>query len=228
LFGVVAAILLSHAFGWHERQVGALPQAIPVFAGFQWAPSDVWVVLPQAFGLAFVSSVNLLITSRVVYHFRGRHERMKQHNADGELGAYGIANLVAGTFGAPTSVGIPARSLANVLCGGSTRISNLLHAVFLLAFLTLGTRFIAQIPMAALAGVTAWMGARLLDWSTWRRLPRMGRVDAAAFAITAFLVLGVNAIAAVTIGCSFYLARHLWLRLYPPSESEPDGKRLAV
>jgi len=60
-----------------------------------------------------------------------------------------------------------------VQCGGSTRISNLLHAAFLLVFLTLGMRFIAQIPMAALAGVTAWMGARLLDWSTWRRLRKI-------------------------------------------------------
>lgn len=174
LFGVVAAVLLAQIIGSHESQVGTLHLTIPAFAGFQWAPSDVWTVLPQAFGLAFVSSVNLLITSRIVVHFRGRHEHIKQRDADVELGAYGIANLFAGTFGAPTSVGIPARSLANVQCGGSSRISNLLHAIFLVAFLTLGMRFIAQIPMAALAGVTAWVGARLLDWSTWRRIPRCG------------------------------------------------------
>jgi SulP family sulfate permease len=227
LFGVVAAILLARIFGWHETSVGALPLAIPAFAGFQWAPVDVWAVLPQALGLAFVSSVNLLITSRVVDHFRGRHQHMKQRDADVELGAYGIANLVGGVFGAPTSVGIPARSLANVQCGGSTRISNLLHAALLLVFLTLGMRFIAQIPMAALAGVTAWMGARLLDWSTWRRLRKMRRVDAMAFVITAVLVLVVNAVAAVAIGCSCYVVRNLWLRLCTPTEIG-TGKRLAI
>jgi sulfate permease, SulP family len=228
LFGVVAAIMLAQTFGWHERQVGALPLVIPDFAGFQWAPSDVRSVLPQAFGLAFVSSVNLLITSRVVAHFRGRHQHMKQRDADVELGAYGIANLVGGTFGAPTSVGIPARSLANVQCGGSTRMSNLLHAIFLLAFLTLGTSFIAQIPMAALAGVTAWTGARLLDWSTWWRLPKMRRVDATAFATTAFLVLVINAVAAVAIGCSCYLVRSLYVRIYTPAGLRDQGKRVAV
>jgi SulP family sulfate permease len=142
---------------------------------------------------------------------------MKQRDADTELGAYGIANLVAGTFGAPTSVGIPARSLANVQSGGSTRISNLLHAVFLLAFLLLGTSFIAQIPMAALAGVTAWTGARLLDWSTWRRLRKMRRVDSVAFASTAFAVLVVNAVAAVALGCSWYVLRHAYLRWQKPA-----------
>jgi len=189
-----------------------LPLEIPVFAGFRWEPSDVWTVLPAAFGLAFVSSANLLITSRVVTHFRGRYWRMKEQDADFEVGAYGIANLVAGTFGAPTSVGIPARSLANVQCGGTTRISNLTHAAFLVSFLVLGAEFIAEIPLAALAGVTAWTGARLLDWSTWRRLPKMQRVDAAAFAATALAVLAVNAIAAVGIGCCCHLLRHWWRR----------------
>jgi hypothetical protein len=43
----------------------------------------------------------------------------------------------------------------------------------------------------------------------------MRRVDAAAFAITAFSVLVVNAVAAVAIGCFCYLLRHPWRRLRP-------------
>ena len=124
-----------------------------------------------------------------------------------ELGAYGIANLLAAAFAAPTCVGIPARSIANVQCGGTTRVSNLMHAGFLVGFLLLGGRFIAQVPLAALAAVTAWTGARLLEWSTWRRLYHMRRVDAAAFICTAVAVLLVNAVAAVAIGCSFYVLR---------------------
>jgi SulP family sulfate permease len=221
LFGVLAAILLANLFGWHEKQVGTLPLEIPPLTGFRWEPSDFWRVLPNALGLAFVSSVNLLITSSVVTHFRGRYKRLKRQDADYELGAYGIANLVGAAFGAPTSVGIPARSIANVQCGGSTRVSNLMHEFFLLGFLTLGAGFIAKIPLAALAGVTAWTGARLLDWSTWRRLPRMRRVEAAAFITTAFSVLMVNAIAAVGVGCSCYLLRYLWRR-FIPGLTEPE------
>ena len=106
--------------------------SLPPFAGFTWEPTDVIDVLPAALGLAFVTSVNILITSRVVEHFQGRHRPLRAADADAELGAYGIANLCAGVFGAPMSVGIPARSLANVRCGGTTRLSNFLHAVFLL------------------------------------------------------------------------------------------------
>src|SRR5579863_7543691 len=109
LIGVALAILLARLFGMHEREIGALPTGLPPFAGFSWSPSDVFTVLPSALALAFVCSVNILITSRVVEHFRGRHRRMKVSDADAELGAYGIANICAGVFGAPPSVGIPAR-----------------------------------------------------------------------------------------------------------------------
>jgi sulfate permease, SulP family len=213
LLGVLAAVAVATVAGMHERIVGALPAAFPPFVGFSWSPGDVYTVLPAALGLAVVSSVNLLITSRVVEHFRLGRKHLKRTDADAELGAYGIANLCAGMFAAPMSVGIPARSIAIVRCGGSTRISNIMHGVFLLAFLKLGSGFVSTIPIAALAGVTAWTGLCLLEWSTWRRLPKMNRADAAAFLVTAAAVLMVNAIAAVAAGCAIYGIRaivHRW------------------
>lgn len=222
LIGVALAILLARVFGMREQEVGAIGSAIPPFAGFSWSPQDVFTVVPQAFALAFVSSINILITSRVVEHFRGRHQRMKASDADTELGAYGIANLFAGMFGAPLSVGIPARSLAVVRCGGSSRLANLLHAIFLVGILYLGTGFVSRIPLPALAGVTAWMGVCLLDWSAWRRLPKMSRVDAAAFLATAGCVLAVNAVLAVAVGCAFYGIQGAYVRWIRPASRIPD------
>lgn len=149
LVGVVASVTIATVFGLHQREVGRLPLALPSLVGFSWTPTDVLQVVPAAFGLAFVSSINLLLTSRVVEHFRGRHKHMRASDADAELAAYGIANMVAGVFAAPMSVGIPARSLASVRCGGSTRMSNLFHAGFLVAFLFLGADYIAHIPIPA-------------------------------------------------------------------------------
>jgi SulP family sulfate permease len=212
LIGVGVAILAARLLHMHETEVGQLPLSIPPFAGFSWTEADVYRVLPAGLALAFVSSVNILITSRVVEHFRGRHQHMKKGDADAELGAYGIANICAGMFGAPMSVGIPARSLASVRCGATTRLSNILHAVFLVGFLALGAGFVSHIPIPALAGVTAWMGICLLDWSTWRRLPKMRPIDAAGFLLTATAVLMVNAVAAVAIGSSLYVLRYVYLR----------------
>jgi SulP family sulfate permease len=222
LIGVALAIVLARVFGVREQEVGTLRTAIPPFAGFSWSAQDVFTVVPSAFALAFVSSVNILITSRVVEHFRGRHKRMKASDADTELGAYGIANLVAGMFGAPLSVGIPARSLAVVRCGGTSKLANLLHAVFLVGILYLGTGFVARIPLPALAGVTAWMGLCLLDWSAWRRLPKMSRVDAAGFLATAGCVLCVNAVLAVAVGCALYGIQGAYVRWVRPGSRIPD------
>ncbi len=138
LVGIALAGLAAIAFHFHESEVGSLKLELPDFAGFAWNPQDVVQVIPSGLALAFVTAVNLLMTSRVVEHFRGRHQHMKRTDADAELGAYGIANLCAGIFGAPMSVGIPARSLAAVRCGGTTRVSNLLHAVFLIFLVEAG------------------------------------------------------------------------------------------
>ena len=214
LLGILLAIVVSRSLGWSSKEVGWLPSAIPDFAGFVWTPRDVYTVLPAGLGLAFVTSVNRLVTSRVVEHFRGRHKAMKLTDADRELGAYGIANLAAACFGAPMSVGIPARSLANVQCGATTRMSNLIHAGFLVLFVLEGANLIAHIPLAALAGVTAWMGVRLMEWSTWSRLHKMRRVDAAAFLATSMAALVSNAVLAVALGCSFYVAHHFYRKCY--------------
>jgi SulP family sulfate permease len=214
LIGVVLAIAIGRFFGLQEREVGTLPSGWPHLVRIDWSLRSVVDMLPAAFALAFVSSVNILITSRVVEHFRGRHKRMTPADADRELGAYGLANLGAGLVGAPLSVGIPARSLAVVRCGGTTRLANVFHAIVLVAILWLGSGFVAHIPIPALAGVTAWMGLCLLDWSAWRRLPKMTRVDAAAFLATVLAVLTVNAVLAVAIGCSMYVLHAGWVRLF--------------
>ncbi|HWC98940.1 MAG TPA: SulP family inorganic anion transporter [Candidatus Sulfopaludibacter sp.] len=227
LLGVLAAVGIALLFGLHQREVGNLPLEIPPFAAFSWTPADVAKVIPAAFGLAFVSAVNLLITSRVVEHFRGRHRPMSADDADAELGAYGVANMIAGVFAAPMSVGIPARSLAAVRCGGSTRMANLFHGVFILAAIVLGSRFISHIPIPALAGVTAYIGICLLEWGTWRRLPRMSRTDALGFLTTAVSVLVMNAVLAVAVGCSFYLVRFLYERMKHDADHRLRRARMA-
>jgi MFS superfamily sulfate permease-like transporter len=219
LLGVGLSALIAIAFSIHEPEVGSLHLSLPPFVGFAWTPQDMSTVLPAGMGLAFAASVNILLTSRAVDHFRGRHQAPKRTDADAELGAYGIANLCAGVFGAPMSVGIPARSVANVRCGGTTRVSNVMHALFLFLLVQLGSGALAHIPLAALAGVTAWMGICLLDASAWRRLHKMRIVDASAFLVTAIGVMVVNAVAAVVAGCAAYGVQWVYRKYLRPASA---------
>jgi len=66
------------------------------------------------------------------------------------------------------------------------------------------------------------MGICLLDWSTWKRLPKMRRVDALAFGITAVAVLAVNAVAAIAMGCLVYAGHAIYLKSRPRTEPALD------
>ena len=208
LLGVGMAVAAGYLLGWHERLLGEITLVVPQFAAFTWTPNDITTVLPSALGLAFVTSVNILVTSRVVEHFQGRHRPSARPTLTESwaLMESPISVLESSGHRCPSA---SRRSLANVRCGGTSRLSNFLHAVFLLALVGYGSSVIARIPLAALAGVTAYVGFSLLEWSTWRRLHRMRRLDATAFLATALAVLTTNAVAAVAIGCSFYVVRHL-------------------
>jgi MFS superfamily sulfate permease-like transporter len=220
LIGVTVSWMLAYLLRTHQPEVGSLHLSLPPFAGFSWTPNDVIKLIPSGFMLAFVSTVNLLLTSRTVEYFQGSRRPMRRNDQDTEVGAFGIANLFAGIFGAPMSVGIPARSVAAIRCGATSRMSNILHAVFLLLLVRLGSGALAHIPMAALAGVTIFMGLSLLDVSTWRRLHKMRPVDAIAFLVTVFGILTVNAVAAVLAGCFIYAGRFAYDKyLRSPAES---------
>ena len=87
LIAVTLAIIASNLLGLHEKEVGKLPLEMPPFARFEWTPAEIGEVLWSGLGLAFVVSIYVLLTSRVVDHFRGKHPHGKWADADAELGA---------------------------------------------------------------------------------------------------------------------------------------------
>ena len=225
LLGVVLAVGGGALLGWRERAARRGVAVIARIRGVYVGPGRHFEILPSALGLAFVASVNILITSRVVEHFQGRHRPLRGADADAELGAYGIANLCAGVFGAPLSVGIPARSLANLRCGGTTRLSNLLHAVFLLTLASF-RRGPDRADSAGGPGRRDGLrgpGATGMEHLATASAHAQGRC--AAFLATAAAVLSTNAVAAVAIGCSCYAVRHLVLKLTPSENAAGDRGR---
>ena len=99
--------------------------------------------------------------------------------------------------------------------------------MFLFALVSLGSGVLAHIPLAALAGVTAWMGVCLLDVSAWRRLHKMRLVDATAFFVTAIGVLVVNAVAAVLAGCAIFGIYYLHGRYLRPASGVQEVASVA-
>ena len=93
-------------------------------------------------------------------------------NADQELIAQGVGNILLPLFGGVPATAAIARTSVAVKSGQQTRLTSVFHSVFLLASMFLLGGVMARLPLSALAGVlmvTAW---RMNDWEGIRYIFR--------------------------------------------------------
>lgn len=89
-------------------------------------------------------------------------------NADQELIAQGVGNILLPLFGGVPATAAIARTSVAVKSGQQTRLTSVFHSLFLLASMFLLGGVMARLPLSALAGVlmvTAW---RMNEWSAIR------------------------------------------------------------
>ena len=163
-------------------------------------------ILIAAASLAFIGSVNTLLTSVVA-------DKMTNsvHNSNQELIGQGIGNLLAGFFGGFTGSGATACAVANIQAGGRNRISGMTTAFFLLIFLIWGGNFIAEIPLALISGIMISIGYELLDKVTLKKLIIIPRVDAvvmvAVMGLTAFYDLLFSVSLGLIISAIYFMKK---------------------
>jgi SulP family sulfate permease len=124
----------------------------------------------------------------------------RRHDSDRELVGQGLANLGAPLFGGIPATAAIARTAVNVRAGATSRLASLTHAVVLLAFVLVAARWVAEIPLAALAGVLIATAVRMVRVSSLRALIRSTRGDAAVLVITAVATIALDLVLAVIIG----------------------------
>ena len=123
-------------------------------------------------------------------------------NADQELIAQGVGNILLPLFGGVPATAAIARTSVAVKSGQQTRLTSVFHSLFLLASMFLLGGVMARLPLSALAGVlmvTAW---RMNDWEgiryVFRRKFKSGisqflvtMVATVVFDLTVAIILGV-------------------------------------
>ncbi len=178
LVGIIIATFVAVYLGWNIERVGALPSTIPP-PKLPVEPDEKWIDLfVRALPLALLAAVESLLSANAIDRMRGGEAR---HNPNLELFGQGLANLGAGLFSGMPVTGVIVRSGVNVQSGGRSRISSLVHAVALLAAMLYGSKYIAQIPLAALAGLLCVVGMRLVEVTTLVRLYHESKLEALAF-----------------------------------------------
>ncbi|MDP2702684.1 MAG: SulP family inorganic anion transporter, partial [Candidatus Rokubacteria bacterium] len=141
-----------------------LPKYLPGF-GLLLAERQIWPALLTlgvgAFGLAIVSSLDVLLCVRVMDGVTGERSRGSR-----ELVCIGVGNMAAACFGGIASGVNLGASLANHRAGGRTRLASVAAAVVVLLAVLLLSPAIALLPRVVIAGMLVVVGVQLFDqWS---------------------------------------------------------------
>jgi len=176
--------------------IGDIPTGKPRFMipdQLEW--SGLKLVLPAAFMLAMLASIDSLLTSLVADKIT-----KTRHDPERELMGQGIGNLVAGLFGGLAGAGATMRTVANVQSGGRGRLSGIVHSLLLLAVL-LGLGPLAeQIPHAVLAGILITVGIGIIDYEGIKHFLKVPRGDAVVMVVVLLLTVFVDLMTAVGVG----------------------------
>ncbi|WP_433684643.1 SulP family inorganic anion transporter [Nocardia sp. CA-119907] len=150
-----------------------------------------------------------------------------RHNPDRELFGQGLANIAAPLFGGVPATGAIARTAVNVRSGARTRLAALIHAVLLAAIIYLAAPLVADIPVAALAGVLLATTVRMVETASLLAIARASRGDAIIMVVTFGVTVALDLVTAVAVGVGFAVvlalrsvAREARLEQVPLDESD--------
>jgi MFS superfamily sulfate permease-like transporter len=130
-------------------------------------------------------------------------------NLNRDLLVVGVGNLIASSIGGLPMISEIVRSKANIDAGATSRWSNFFHGLFLLAFVALVPSLLHRIPLAALAAMLVYTGARLAAPSELAHAKALGLDQLALFSTTLVVTLAVDLLVGVAAGLALKVILHL-------------------
>jgi MFS superfamily sulfate permease-like transporter len=195
--------------------------SIELLSNAPWAE-----VLKLALLLAAVASAETLLCCSAV-------DKMKpeQRTAyDRELFAQGVGNTLCGLVGALPMTGVIVRSSANIHAGGQTRLSAILHGVWLLIFVGFLSFMLRLIPTSSLAAMLVYTGYKLINIKALVELRKFGWGEVAIYAMTVAMIVFTDLLTGVLTGIGLsalkllYTFSHLEMKMQLPQ----NGADMAV
>ncbi len=232
LVGVVLATLVAFFLGLPVARV-TVPESIVAAVSLpdQGLLAQLLnpAIITTAIAIAFIASAETLLSAAAVDRM---HDGVRT-NYNRELSAQGVGNLLCGFAGALPMTGVIVRSSANVQAWATTRLSAILHGVWILGFVALLPWLLREIPMAALAGILVITGVRLVSVDHVRHLlHRYGPLPAVVWAATLICVVATDLLTGVLVGIGLSLVElvpHIRrLRLNVVEESRGDAHEMVL
>jgi SulP family sulfate permease len=183
---------------------GDLPHTLPMPSLPAISLEKVLELLPSAFVIAFLASVESLLSAMVADRMIGGH-----HRPNAEVLAQGFANIGSALFGGLPATGAIARTATNVRAGGKTPVSGIVHALTILLVMLLAAPLAGYLAMPALAGLlilTAW---NMSEPHKWRGYMQSQTSDQILLILTLVLTVLTDLTIAISVGVSIGLALRL-------------------
>jgi MFS superfamily sulfate permease-like transporter len=201
-------------FSLEEDQVVRLPVAntLTDFFRFFTFPDfsaitnlKVWEV---AFVIAIVASLETLLCVEATDKMDPQR-RVTPTNR--ELKAQGLGNIVSGLIGGLPITQVIIRSSANISFGGKTKMSAILHGVFLLISAMTIAGLLNMIPLASLAAILIMVGYKLAKPDLFKQMYKLGWEQFVPFIVTIVAILLTDLLKGITAGLivgGFYALLH--------------------
>ena len=198
LVALIVATLIAFFMKMDVPLIGEIPSGLPSFqlGGILSIDSSAYsVILEYAVVLAVLGSIDSLLTSVIADNMT-----KTKHNSNRELIGQGIGNMLAAAIGGIPGAGATKGTVVNINAGGKTRMSGILHGVFLLAVLLGLGQLAAHIPLCVLAGLLIPIGFKIVDLKGLKHLTKVPKADAVVLIIVLLITTFGSLIQAVGIG----------------------------
>ena len=199
--------------------VGAITSELPSFNLPVWDAELVSEMIKSALLIATLSTLDSLMTSLTVDSISN-----DLHDSDQELIGQGIGNMIAGLFGALPGGGATMRTVTNLRAGGTTPLSGILHAFFILAIVLWAGEYTAYIPVAVLSAILLKVGIGIIDWNFLKRIHQIPLFSVGLMLSTLVMSVAIDLVTAVLIGV--FLANLVTIRRL--SEIQLDNLKLCT
>ena len=153
---------------------------------------------PYALILAAIGLIESLMTLNLIDELTE-----SRGNSNRECIAQGGANIITGLFGGMGGCAMIGQSIINIKGGGRGRLSGIVAALALLAFILFASGLIEQVPIAALVGVMFMVVFGTFAWSSFRIINKIPRTDVFVLilvsSMTVFFDLAIAVISGVIV-----------------------------
>ena len=196
LAALISVTVLAWGLSMDVAIIGAIPSGLPnLHFDLFTAISDFNLILMPAVTLAALGAIDSLLTSVVADNVT-----KTSHESNKELIGQGIGNMVAGMIGGIPGAGATMRTLVNINSGGTTKMSGVIHGVFLLLVLLGLSSMAALIPIPVLSGILLTVGISIVDKKGLSHIGKITKTDAIVLIIVLILTVFVDLLQAVAAG----------------------------